>query len=62
MCLSNEIGYTIIKFVGSRPLVKLCLNVLVIHGGAFSVLGAQIRPGLWLGIVLQKLSLLSGLT
>lgn len=38
MWLSDEIGYTIIKFVGSRPLVKLCLNVLVSHEDAFSVL------------------------
>lgn len=43
VCLSNEIGYTLIKFVGSRPLIKLCLNVLVIHGDAFSVLCAQTR-------------------
>lgn len=44
VCLSNEIGYTIIEFVGSRPLVKLYLNVLVIHGDAFSVLCAQTSP------------------
>lgn len=32
VCLSNEIGCTIIKFATSRPLVKLCLNVHVSHG------------------------------